>query len=218
MRTRTAAALTTATAALLLALTGCGQDNTNADSTPTTSSLESDKAPSPEPKTSTPAASTPKATPDPKGDRDTTPGGSINSWVKTMTNHGIKWDKKNEVRMIADEETRNWQGETVGAPTGLTFTALAITTPTGEPTSLSCAAAAIPEDGDRAVAVLSDCVTSARIRGLDKSAVNRWISSTLPTMLTKGDFQVEYKAFGELALTMDAAGDTASVELSPAAL
>ncbi|MFB7555976.1 hypothetical protein [Streptomyces brevispora] len=154
--------------------------------------------------------STPKADPSETTANDGPPGGSINRWVKVMTGHGIKWSKENTRSETPGPETRNWLGETPGA----TLTAFAITTPDGEIVSLSCGATGVPEGGGRTAAVLSDCVTAAGQRGVDKAAISGWIGDTLPPMLAEGDFQVQDATFGQLNLTMDATGDVASVEIS----
>lgn len=202
MRTRTAIAVT---AGLLLAITGCETDDTDAGSPPAASKAPASKG------------SEAKASADPANDSSfgTFPGASLDSWTKAMAGHGIKWTKKDEPGTVPGVKTRDWFGESAGALSAPTFTASAITTPAGKIMSISCNAAAIPKGGGQELAVLTDCVTAAGAEGLDKNTAQKWISDNLPSMLAKGDLQVEETTLGPLHLTMDATGDTAAVELSP---
>ncbi|MBB1247058.1 hypothetical protein GL263_26435 [Streptomyces durbertensis] len=112
-------------------------------------------------------------------------------------------------------ETRRWFGESKGERVSdPSFTVSARTDARGRLLSLACNAAGV-EPGAPAmqVAVFSDCVNGAELRGVDAGAVSAWVAKTLPTMLGKGGVQVADTRIGGVEVRVNTAGDTAAIEV-----
>ncbi|MFJ8350234.1 hypothetical protein ACIQ9J_28480 [Streptomyces sp. NPDC094153] len=143
-------------------------------------------------------------------------GGNITSWVDKMTSRGVTWEKQGSKESIAGlQPTLNWFGEAKGASFGApSFVAGAITDTHRGILSLSCDAAGIPEGNpSEQVAVFTDCVTAARLDGIDDAKVRTWIQTKLPAMYGKDGMKVENLELGKATISMDTAGDTAAISI-----
>ncbi|MBB1253241.1 hypothetical protein H3146_07635, partial [Streptomyces sp. OF3] len=129
---------------------------------------------------------------------------------------GVVMAKKGAKEDVAGVgETRRWFGESKGERTSdPSFTASARADTRGRLLNLACNAAGVPAGSPAMqVAVFSDCVNGAELRGVDAGAVSAWVARTLPTMLGKGGVEVADTRIGGVELRMNTAGDTAAVEV-----